>query len=82
MVIALERNKLTISEKVKIIEGVEKNPAVSRNEIANCFVLSPLSITSFQGKIKLLRRKVGVVHILRNEKSFILLSDEGSVPYY
>jgi hypothetical protein len=47
MVVTLERNELTISEKVKIIQEVEKNPTVPLNEIASCFVLSPLSVTSF-----------------------------------
>jgi hypothetical protein len=82
MVIALKRNKLTISEEVKIIQEVEENPSMSWNEIAKHFVLSPLSVTPFWGKLKFLKRKVGVVHILRNEKTFILFSEEDSEPYY
>jgi hypothetical protein len=34
MAMALKRKKLTISEEVKIIQEVEKNPTVSRFEIA------------------------------------------------
>jgi ribosomal protein S25 len=41
MTMALKRKKLTISEKVKIIQEVEKNPTVSRNEIAKHFGLPP-----------------------------------------
>jgi hypothetical protein len=41
----IEKKKLTVSEKVKIVQEVEKHPAMSQNEIAKCFVL-PLSSLS------------------------------------
>jgi hypothetical protein len=37
---ALKRNKLTINEKVKIIQEVEKNPTVSQNKISKYFASS------------------------------------------
>jgi predicted transcriptional regulator len=46
MAMALKRKKLTISEKVKIIQEVEKNPTVSRNEIAKYFGLPPSSLSN------------------------------------
>jgi hypothetical protein len=42
---SLKRYKLTTSEKVKIIQEVEKNPTVSRNEIVKHLRL-PLSSLS------------------------------------
>jgi hypothetical protein len=46
MAMALKRKKLMISEKVKIIQEVEKNPTVSRNEIENHFRLLPSSLSN------------------------------------
>jgi hypothetical protein len=67
--------KLT-SEKVKIIQEVEKSPTMSRNEIA-------LPLWSFSNiSLQILEEEVGVGHILRNEKTFSLLSEQDSVPYY
>jgi hypothetical protein len=43
---ALKRKKLMINVKVKIIQEVEKNPTVYQHEIANCFVLPPLSLSN------------------------------------
>jgi hypothetical protein len=46
MAMALKRKKLTKSEEVKIIQEVEKNPTVSRNEIAKHFWLPPSSLSN------------------------------------
>jgi hypothetical protein len=43
MAMLLKRRKIMISEKVKIIQEVAKNQAVSQNEIVKGFVLPPLS---------------------------------------
>jgi predicted transcriptional regulator len=45
MAMVLKRKKLTMNEKVKIIQEVEENPNVSQNEIVKRFVL-PLSTLS------------------------------------
>jgi hypothetical protein len=42
----LKRKKLTKREKVKIIQEMEKNPTVSRNEIAKHFWLPPSSLSN------------------------------------
>jgi hypothetical protein len=46
MAMALKRKKLMKSEKVKIIQKVEKNPTESRNEIAKHFQLPPSSLSN------------------------------------
>jgi DNA-binding Lrp family transcriptional regulator len=46
MAMALKRKKLMVSEKVKIIQEVEKNPTVSQNEIAKHFGLPLLSLSN------------------------------------
>jgi hypothetical protein len=46
MVVALKRTKLTINEKLKIIQALEQNPAVLRNETVKCSVLSPLLLSN------------------------------------
>jgi hypothetical protein len=69
MAMPLKRKKLTISEKVKIIQEVEKNPTVSQNETAKHFALPLLSLSNIiLWKLQFLKRKVGVRHILRNGK--------------
>jgi hypothetical protein len=45
MAVVLKRKKLTINEKMKIIQ-VEKNPTVSQNEIVKRFVLPPASLSN------------------------------------
>jgi hypothetical protein len=70
---------------VKIIQEVEMNATVPQNELANCSVLSPSLRNkehNFYGKLHFLKRKADVGHILINEKTFILLNEQGSVPYY
>jgi hypothetical protein len=39
-------------------------------------------VTSFYGKLKFLKREVGVGHIPRNEKTFTLVNEEDLVRYY
>jgi hypothetical protein len=46
MAMAMKRNKLMKSEKVKIIQDVEKNPIVLRNEIARHFGPPPSSLNN------------------------------------
>jgi predicted transcriptional regulator len=46
MAMALKRKKLTKSDKVKIIQEVEKYPTMSRNEIAKHFRLPPSSLSN------------------------------------
>jgi hypothetical protein len=46
MAMVLKRKNLTISEKVKIIQEVEKNPTISQYETAECFVLPLLSLSN------------------------------------
>jgi hypothetical protein len=46
MTMFVNSEKLTISEKVKIIQEREKNPTVSQNETAKCFVLPQLSLSN------------------------------------
>jgi hypothetical protein len=46
MAMALKRKKLLISEKVKTIQEVEKNPTLSRNEIAKHSGLPLLSLSN------------------------------------
>jgi hypothetical protein len=46
MAVALKRKKLTKSEKVKIIQEVEKNPTVLRNEIAKHCQVPPSSLSN------------------------------------
>jgi hypothetical protein len=42
-----------------------------------------LLLLSFSNKIlQILEEEVGVGHILRNEKTFSLLNEQDSVPYY
>jgi hypothetical protein len=43
---ALKRKKLTLSEKVKIIQEVEKNPTVFQNEMAKHLMLPPSSLSN------------------------------------
>jgi predicted transcriptional regulator len=70
MAMALKRKKLTISEKVKIIQEVEKNPTVSQNEIAKHFGL-PASLISniILQKASILEEESWCGHILRNKKN-------------
>jgi hypothetical protein len=46
MAMVLKRKNLTICEKAKIIQEVEKNPTMSKYETAECFVLSLLSLSN------------------------------------
>jgi hypothetical protein len=46
MTMALKRKELMKSEKVKIIQAVEKNPTVLRNEIEEHFQLPPSSLSN------------------------------------
>jgi hypothetical protein len=46
MAMTLKRKKLTINEKAKIIQEVEKNPIVSQNETAKHSVLPPSSLST------------------------------------
>jgi predicted transcriptional regulator len=46
MAMVLKRKKLTITEKVKIIQEVEKNPTVLQNETAKHFGLPPSSLSN------------------------------------
>jgi hypothetical protein len=48
-----------------------------------CFMLPPSSLRNITvQKTSILEEELGVGHILRNEKTFTLLSEQGSVPYY
>lgn len=43
---ALKRKKLTVCEEIRIIEDMEKNPAVLQVDAANCIWLPPLSLSN------------------------------------
>jgi DNA-binding Lrp family transcriptional regulator len=67
MAMALKRKKLTIREKVKIIQEVEKNPTVSQNEIAKHSGMPPSSLSYIiLWKASILEEEG---HILRNKKT-------------
>jgi hypothetical protein len=55
---------LTTGEKMNIIQEVERNPAVSQNEIAKCSVLPLSTLTQLHGKLQFLKRKVWEGNIL------------------
>jgi hypothetical protein len=75
---ALKRNKLTISENVKIIQVVGKNPTMFQNAVAKHSMPPPSSWSNI-----ILQKTSVLGHEALSEKlkTFILLDEQGSVPY-
>jgi hypothetical protein len=69
------------SEEAKIIQVVEKNPTVSRNETVKCFVLPPSSLSNIIiWKSLILEEENCGAH--SEIKKLILLNKQGPVPCY
>jgi hypothetical protein len=46
MAMALKRKKFTVCEEIRIIEDIEKNPAILQVDAANCLWLPLLSLSN------------------------------------
>jgi hypothetical protein len=82
MAMALKRKKLTVSEKVKIIQEVGKNPTVFQNEVAKHSMLPPSSWSNIILQIaSVLEEEIWHEALSEKLKTFVLLYEQGSLPY-